>query len=334
MSKWLSSVNNLLEKLDDTAEAVAEERRATAEEDVLPPAPEIEEILAKRGLAADSNEIQAQESQIDNGDALGLDEFVALDGFEDGLSEHDSEGSMQEPTGFLPEHYENDRISEDSKANPGSNDRVDKEAMALPPELGGKRDIQAPKEPGAQSDDHDIPNIPSKEHTEMNMPTVLPRSLPAAKISKSGKEMELVMEVKEAQKEARTLRRHVVSLNSQLESAEVELQAQRKELEQAAEQMEKDRARAKEAKEAAKKLHTKELETLRSQHERALNEQQTRFEQQVESYRKKLRDMESQKKQEDGDWSKEMTSVMEREKELNQQLMSLEYVLHRKLNIV
>jgi hypothetical protein len=48
MSKWLSSVNNLLEKLDDTAEAVAEERRATGDEDALPPAPEIEEILAKR----------------------------------------------------------------------------------------------------------------------------------------------------------------------------------------------------------------------------------------------------------------------------------------------
>jgi len=334
MSKWLSSVNTLLEKLDDTAEAVAEERRATGEEDPLPPAPEIEEILAKRGLAADSDQTQVKESQVDDGNALESDEFSVFDEFEKGVSEQYNESPVEEFEGSAANLNEYLPISEDGKTNPESNGESEMMINSKPetvPEKGEKEDRLAPNMPIAHGDNV-IPKKQNEESTESQIqtsestgevPTILPKSLPKD-VSKSGRDMELVTEAKEAQKEARTLRRHVVSLNSQLESAEVELQAQRHELERAADQMEKDRARAKEAKEAAKKIHTKELETLRSQHDKALKEQQTRFEQQVESYRKKLRDMESQKKQEDGDWCKEMTSVVEREKELNQQLMSLE----------
>ena len=45
------------------------------------------------------------------------------------------------------------------------------------------------------------------------------------------------------------------------------------------------------------------------------------FEQQLEAYRTKLRDVESQRQQDDGDWSKEVTSIIEREKETNQRLV-------------
>jgi hypothetical protein len=135
---------------------------------------------------------------------------------------------------------------------------------------------------------------------------------------------ELVIERKEAQKEARTLRRHIVSLNDQLETAESELQAQRKELERAAERMEKDRSRHKEEKEVSQKQNGKEITVLTAQHEKSLKEQQARFEEQLERYRKKLSDEEKRRKQEGGDWDKEISNAIDREHDMQQTLNLLE----------
>lgn len=135
---------------------------------------------------------------------------------------------------------------------------------------------------------------------------------------------ELVIERKEAQKEARTLRRHIVSLNDQLETAESELQAQRKELERAAERMEKDRSRHKEENEVSQKRNGKEITVLTAQHEKSLKEQQARFEEQLERYRKKLSDEEKRRKQEGGDWDKEISNAIDREHDMQQTLSLLE----------
>mmetsp|Transcript_840 Transcript_840/g.1786 ORF Transcript_840/g.1786 Transcript_840/m.1786 type:complete len:785 (-) Transcript_840:73-2427(-) len=131
-------------------------------------------------------------------------------------------------------------------------------------------------------------------------------------------------EVAQAQKEARILRRHVVSLNEQLEIAESELQAQRKELERAAERMEKDRVRQKEEKALSQKQSSQEIEVLKSQHERSLKEQQTRFEEQLERYRKKLSEEEKRRKQQGGDWDKEMSNAIDREQEMRKTINALE----------
>jgi len=134
----------------------------------------------------------------------------------------------------------------------------------------------------------------------------------------------LVIERKEAQKEARTLRRHIVSLNDQLETAESELQAQRKELERAAERMEKDRSRHKEEKEASRKRNNNEVALLKTQHDKNIKEQQARFEEQLDRYRRKLSDEEKRRKQEGGDWDKEMSNAIDREHDMRQALNSLE----------
>lgn len=135
---------------------------------------------------------------------------------------------------------------------------------------------------------------------------------------------ELTMERKEAQKEARTLRRHIVSLNDQLEAAESELQAQRKELERAAERMEKDRVRHKDEKEVAKKQKDVEITQLKTEHAKSIEAQQSRFEEQLDRYRKKLSEEEQRRKQEGGDWNKEMSSAIDREHEVRQTLTVLE----------
>jgi len=134
----------------------------------------------------------------------------------------------------------------------------------------------------------------------------------------------LVLERKEAQKEARTLRRHIVALNDQLEIAESELQAQRRELERAAERMEKDRSQHKKEKEASQKRNTEEIKQLKTQYEKSMNDQQARFEEQLERYRRKLSDEEKRRKQQGGNWDKEMSNAIDRENNMRQELNSLE----------
>lgn len=135
---------------------------------------------------------------------------------------------------------------------------------------------------------------------------------------------DLVFERKEAQKEARTLRRHIVSLNDQLETAESELQAQRKELERAAERMEKDRMRHNEEKIASKKRNDDETTLLKKSHDKTLKAQKVKFEEQLERYRKKLSDEEQRRKQEGGDWNKEMSNAIGREQDMRETLHALE----------
>ena len=134
----------------------------------------------------------------------------------------------------------------------------------------------------------------------------------------------MAAEAKEAQKESRTLRRHVVSLNAQLEAAEAELQAQRKELEQAGTRMEKDRKRAKDEKEAAQKRHAQEIASHAALHDRKLKEQKSLFEEQLATLRKRLANVEDQRKQEGGDWNKEMQQAIEREQDMRGRVDLLE----------
>lgn len=133
-----------------------------------------------------------------------------------------------------------------------------------------------------------------------------------------------VAQAREAQKEARTLRRHVVTLNSQLENAEAEINAQRNELERAAERMEKDRIRNKEEREKEKARHAEEMKQMKQQHETSLAEHKKRFEQQLEDARQHLRQVEERRMQEGGDWNKELANALEREKEMVRRVASLE----------
>lgn len=141
---------------------------------------------------------------------------------------------------------------------------------------------------------------------------------------RTDRERELTAELKEALKEARTLRRHVVALNEQLEAAESESHAQRAELDRAADRMEKDRVRTKEEREATQKRHGDEIALLKAQHDRLLKEQQTRMEEQMDGYRQKLREEENRRRQEGGDWDKEMSQAIEREQTMRQQVSVLE----------
>lgn len=337
MSKWLSNFNNLLEKLDDTAEAVAEERRTIEERsdsgsndagvDV-----DIDDILAKRGLALDPTDVEAplqheKYVEANESDDLILDDDTQTEETENVQATSDSQTQAESVESTEQGQQSNtQQLAEPSLESFGEVEN-DQETSQ---ESSSKDAMTRTGKPEGEDQEPNAPATPKKASAEKLVappsPSTAPPMASLSRSAKSQKDKMLVLQVKEAQKESRTLRRHLVSLNSQLEAAESELQAQRKELEHAAEQMEKDRLRTKEAKENTKKLQNQELTALKAQNGQALKDQQGRFEDQLEAYRKKVADVESQRKQEDGNWSNEMTNIVEREQEMSQRLMMLEYV--------
>jgi flagellin-like hook-associated protein FlgL len=128
----------------------------------------------------------------------------------------------------------------------------------------------------------------------------------------------------QAQKEVRTLRRHVVALNNQLEGAEREVVAQRNELEQAAERMTKDTARHKEERERERTTHQSQVQTLRSEHDAALQAQRAKYEALLEESRSQLKAVEDRRRQEGGNRDKELADALDRESQALAKLASAE----------
>jgi hypothetical protein len=128
----------------------------------------------------------------------------------------------------------------------------------------------------------------------------------------------------QAQKEVRTLRRHVVVLNNQLEGAEREVVAQRNELEQAAERMTKDTARHKEERERERTTHQSQFQALRSEHDAALQAQRAKYEALLEESRSQLKAVEDRRRQEGGNRDKELADALDRESQALAKLASAE----------
>lgn len=163
------------------------------------------------------------------------------------------------------------------------------------------------------------PPPPTKETTKQRA-ELLPPAPPVVKDPNPA----LVKEAKEAQKEVRTLRRHMLTLNKQLESVEAEVSAQRKELEEAGGKFEKERAKAKEQRDKERKAHADELKRMQTQHEATLMDQKLRLEKQLSDMSQNLQDIEQTRMQEGGNWDKELQGAVEREQFLSRQNVALE----------
>ncbi|KAG7374488.1 hypothetical protein IV203_013583 [Nitzschia inconspicua] len=360
MSRWLSSVNNLLEKLDDRVETVVEERAALSQVNddaddlggrgggIDNKTASLENILVKRGLSAvDSKDEEQEDHGTTTEDELPPAVEVEPEGSEATCSNHET---VNEPTVESLGYSENTTIVEVAPASEapisGGNNTNERQSS-----LEGKESVPVTEklqDTSSEDPENETKTVhKSHKHTENSRPAILAAntqsmtfpptqpsnvSTPTKKLvrpttgtpTKTQKERELMMEMKEAQKEARTLRRHVVSLNEQLEAAESELQAQRKELERAAERMEKDRLRSKQEKESFQKRQAQEISLLKDQNEKTLKEQQRRFEEQIEGYRKRLLEEENKRKQEGGDWNKEISQAIDREQEMRLRASALE----------
>jgi hypothetical protein len=369
MSRWLSSVNNLLEKLDDRVETVVEERAGLAQEDddddgdvegggrSVKATAALHHILAKRGLSSvdsqddddDDDDENVKDDDREQDVELGADqeesgspELTLQSGSQKDGAEPDilepvekaspsqqvdaTEEKEQTPKSFGSHHDAAESYVPTTNDNPTIDNETsqackDTHPPTAPPKQASSKDLESKVE--AQSKATPVnppPNVSTPIKKQTSGVSHPPRGTP----TRSQKERELTLEAKEAQKEARTLRRHVVSLNEQLEAAENELQAQRKELERAAERIEKDRIRNKEEKEASVKRQAQEIAVLKEQNEKTLKEQQARFEEQIKEYRKRLTEVENKRQQEGGDWNKEISQAIDREQEMRLAVSVLE----------
>mmetsp|Transcript_21399 Transcript_21399/g.46466 ORF Transcript_21399/g.46466 Transcript_21399/m.46466 type:complete len:802 (-) Transcript_21399:136-2541(-) len=115
-------------------------------------------------------------------------------------------------------------------------------------------------------------------------------------------------------KELRKLRRHVLQLNSDLESAEREIEAQRQELDRAASRMERDRSRHKQEKESTDASHKAEIAALAAAHERVIQQLKESNDNVVQEMESRVMRAEQQRAKEGGERDAELVDALERER--------------------
>lgn len=349
---WLSNVHNLLEQLDGTVEEVIEEQR---DEEVN----NLDSILAKRGLKEDVTEEDpvdlqegkngafdvAEDAETQVGIALESPDVITENStrMEDSISGTKLEKSKAiddvEPELSREEVSEESRsISEDMNDQASEDESImnRSESKGKVTEDLSKNEISAATADEKLDDKSERANettVLEKQEASSTEDSIgeLPKSIsdPSQIVVSSSyvseeKYKQALSDVGELQRETRTLRRHVVSLNKQLESAETELEAQRVELSQAGDRLEINRKKAKEEKEKLIAQHNSLLKTLQQEKDQLLSEIKTRHQQQLEGLQQKLRESDEKRMQEGGDWTKELESTIERERDLVRNLALLE----------
>ncbi|KAL7567950.1 hypothetical protein ACA910_019660 [Epithemia clementina (nom. ined.)] len=325
MSMWLQNVGSFLEKLDDRAGRVVEERVVDDDDHLDSNVPEdvqLQSILSARGLnesklyEEDDDDDNSGGENIPSGDKETLDDDFA----------EDPEVSNDNPVVEQPAVVDDTTSKLENESEEAALEMEKQEQFSSGnPNTGGP---VAESNPSSQSEDQrEMVREESSDAVERTAPQVSTEvnvaaadSGLAAQISSPNSHAAL----RESQREARTLRRHVVALNKQLEHAETELKAQREELERAAERLEKDRVRYKEEREKEKNRHADEIKSLKAQNDKAMKELKQRMDKQIEEVRKQLRDVEERRMQEGGDWNKELIDAVQREQEMAQKYALLE----------
>lgn len=127
-----------------------------------------------------------------------------------------------------------------------------------------------------------------------------------------------------ADKETRKLRRTLVKLNAELDSAERELEAQRTELERAAARIEKDRQRSKEEKERLEASHKEDMKTVAEEHKTSIAAMVDAHSNQMSDMEDRIERAEEARAKEGGDMFAELAEAVERERDTLKKLRVVE----------
>mmetsp|Transcript_28181 Transcript_28181/g.40357 ORF Transcript_28181/g.40357 Transcript_28181/m.40357 type:complete len:727 (+) Transcript_28181:76-2256(+) len=131
-------------------------------------------------------------------------------------------------------------------------------------------------------------------------------------------------DAKEAKKESKKLRRKLTEINSELESAEQEMAAQRTELERAGQRMERDRVRHKEELDRKDKEHQETVSAITLEHQSAIKAMSASHVEQVNEMQERLQRNEQARAKEGGDWQGELEQAVQREQESLKKVILLE----------
>jgi hypothetical protein len=385
-SRWLKSVNSLLENLDSGVGNVVENLEDMEDEDEVGGQSSVDDILAKRGLLAADLSHDDDEEDVNN-DEEDNDKEEIMDFIEE-ENEHDLETDSSSPdyanfdaTGDDPGDQEEGYVNEgdevtNNQVNDGRNAvnetfdtafdqsfdqvQITKEKDVLDAqkdaseEQSQEDDLQtqvADLDQNNDAEDEDEENLidvsiqdqpiahttpgtkPDQKQPNAGPPTspirnVLPastekRDILLAEFSnlKQGLEAQKKLtkdansEKSNAVKETRKLRRNLVKLNAELDSAERELEAQRTELERAAARIEKDRQRYKEEKERTELGHKEDLKAIADEHKKSLQGMADAHANQIHDMEDRIERAEEARMQEGGDMSAELAEAAERERD-------------------
>jgi DNA repair exonuclease SbcCD ATPase subunit len=114
-------------------------------------------------------------------------------------------------------------------------------------------------------------------------------------------------------KEARLWKRQWTETNSQLEAAQLEMEAQRKELDNAATQLATNRTQQKAQQSALAAQHAAQLASVQAMHQEALAAAQAEAVAQRQALHDELSALQRQRQQEGGDWHEELSLAQQRE---------------------
>jgi hypothetical protein len=361
MSRWLKSVNTLLDSLDGTAENVVEDGIPTSKG-------AIGQILSRRGMEYDDDEE----------DEFGEEDFEEEEAYyeEEEVEEEATEEEEEEVLDFEPSeqphliHKPETSASQEVFAMPHSaspplrpppiesasivtsqapSKAVEEQEHTLsnqphnPQQSSSKQVVPHPSAGVTEESSGDetavLVDKPSDGDSSEAEPSTPPRpttspprsaniTSPPVSGRSTGENIQqqlkkYKLELKKSQAEARQLRKHVMQLNQELESSEAEVKAQQEELQRAAERMEKDRQRANEEREDLLDEQEEELETQKSHYEKELKDQKVRYEEQIGELQERLSSVEEMRMKEGGDWTKELEDSVQREREAIRKLSSL-----------
>ena len=340
MSRWLRNVNALLENLDNQVEETVDERfnQVDAQDVNLGESEvgDLDDILAKRGLLDegekedehDLSAVDTPESAFAGGELNGssVSEEVIDFGEEKQGGETVTEIEAKipsaecnmKPSKVREEVERRESIGQEDTAGlgestyqPASEDPSDHKDLSnkkedRPDESKSTDDPikSAPNSTGQSLSDS--PSIPSK-------PTHAPSSTNTATTSQmAAAASSTLLTAKE--KEIRKYRRNILNLNSSLEKAETEIEAQRDELDRAASRMERDRSRFKQEKEAAEASHKAEVAALIASHEKAMQNFKEQQEEKVKEMEGRILRAEQARAREGGERDAELAEALDRER--------------------
>lgn len=350
MSRWLKSVNNLLESLDGTAGTVV------SDPSVIPTSRgAIGQILSARGMDYDDDDDEEfDDDEYEDEDDADYEDDDLENQITEGEDVVDFSNSPESFQGFVVTDHAPEPVVPPPPPLPSNIQSVAQDdpvsAQSLPPppvSVGGyasdytsdgavivnKRtgagDVESvtTEEPSSPPTNAKITS-PPRSANNMVLPSRSPPPSGLSAMTTSADKLQQQLkkykqELKKAQIETRQLRKHVMQLNEELESSEAEVKAQQAELARAAERMEKDRARANEDRDELMDEQEEELENQKAQYEKELKEQKERYEDQLEDLEERLAVLEQKRMQEGGDWTKELEETIQREREAIKKVNSL-----------
>ena len=339
MSRWLKSVNNILETLDDQAENVVPAEGAAAVRGLT-------NLLRVGPRDSDDEDDSYYESQ-DESDQ------------EDDESVNDTNLPSQGEALLARELSMGDGASDESNLFDMSNEISD-ESDAAKEEKGSKRKFKEPSQQTTSSElqmgptnatnviltdtrksregtpsryeanndiDQDGTNAstgkkPSVEAVTTNIKESAPPNVPLPKAPSSGRSSSRPAAppsgntaLKRAQSEISRLQKQLVQATARAEAAEKELHAQHDELEAAAERLKADQVRRVKEEEEAWEDAQWELEQQAAKYKQAMQVQQEEYEKKLAQAQLRLQQVEAHRKQEGGNLSEEVQQAIARERD-------------------